>query len=195
MPNWCEGNIRLRGTGHAILEFMKNEIRVVGRGANPLVSAEDDVEIEDDGCEITVKCPEKSPVLFLRSFYINNTRRNFIDGKKIYFYIGDDEDERKEKRTVCIDGFKAAWGIGSAPYVEKARKYGLDIKIVGIVKKAVDDWKRARHRLEKNPCNLEAEGMMKDCEAFFRSEYFTNMTGLDGREFLAKLKKQEEMGV
>jgi hypothetical protein len=70
---------------------------------------------------------------------------------------------------------------------------GVRNLIVGIVKKATDDWKRARHRLKKNPCNLEAEGMMKDCEAFFRSEYCTNLTGLDGRDFLAKLKRREEM--
>ena len=38
MPNWCEGNIRLRGSAEAIKEFLKNELAVTGY-ANGLAGA------------------------------------------------------------------------------------------------------------------------------------------------------------
>ncbi len=66
---------------------------------------------------------------------------------------------------------------------------GVNNLIYGIVKKAVDDWKQAKKRLAKNPAAKQAEWMVTDCEAFFRSDYFTNLTGMDGEEFLELLKK------
>ena len=127
MPNWCEGNIRLRGTGAAIREFLKNELTVVGY-ANGLtgVVSEQQPDITDDGYQIILSCPENTKKWSWLSFYIKDTRRNFIDGETIELYLDDDE-----KETVCIDDIKAAWGFAPEPYVEKARKYGLDIKIVG----------------------------------------------------------------
>lgn len=133
MPNWCEGNIRLRGTGNAILEFLKNELKIVGYAGGSLNHAECDAEIVDDEYETTVKIPEMARCWYCIGFYINNTNRNFIETKSIDVDLGD-EEERAEIQTVCIDDFKAAWGIDSAPYVEKAKKYGLDIKIVGFEK-------------------------------------------------------------
>ena len=133
MPNWCAGNIRLRGTGAAIMEFLKNELKIVGYAGHILNPAECNAEVKDYGCELTVEIPEMASSWHLRSFYINNTHRNFIEAKSIYAYLGDEED-RAEVQTVCIDGFKAAWGIEATPYVEKAKKYGLDIKIVGFEK-------------------------------------------------------------
>ncbi len=133
MPNWCEGNIRLRGTGAAILEFLKNEIMFVGYDGSLLNPVECAPRIEDDGCEVTVSIPETARGWHMKSAYVNGTHRNFIDEKSFYVYLGDDE-ERAEVITVCIDNFKAAWGIVSEPYVEKARKYGIDIKIVGFEK-------------------------------------------------------------
>lgn len=133
MPNWCEGNIRLRGTGAAILEFLKNEIKYVGYAGSILESAECDAQIEDYGCEVTVRKPEAAKDWHMVSMYVNNTHRNFIEQDDLYVYLGD-EEERTGIITVCFDCFKAAWGIVSEPYVEKARKYGIDIKIVGFEK-------------------------------------------------------------
>lgn len=133
MPNWCEGNLRLRGTGAAIKEFLKNELKIVGYAGSLLNPAECNAEVKDNGCELEINIPEIASGWHLRSFYVNNTHRNFIETKSIYAYIGEEED-CEETQTVCIDDFKAAWGIKSAPYVEKAKKYGLDIKIVGFEK-------------------------------------------------------------
>ena len=138
MPNWCEGNLRLRGTGAAILEFIKNEIEVVGheRSVRGLNSAPNtcEPEIVCDYGDMTVKVPEHAKEWAFLSMYIKGTRRNFIDTRDYFdFYIGEDED-CEDVLTVCIDDFKAAWGFEAEPYLEKARKYGLDIKIVGFEK-------------------------------------------------------------
>lgn len=69
---------------------------------------------------------------------------------------------------------------------------GLENLVGGIVKKAVDDWKKAKRRLRKHPTSNSASYMVTDCERFFLSEYFYGMTGMSGEEFLKKLEEQEE---
>jgi len=68
---------------------------------------------------------------------------------------------------------------------------GLENLVCGIVKKAVDDWQKAKRRLRKCPTSKMAEGIVIDCEAFFKSDYFYNLTGMDGSEFLKRLKEQD----
>ena len=68
---------------------------------------------------------------------------------------------------------------------------GLDNLICGIVKTAVDDWKNAKRRLKKCPTATKAEWIVTDCETFFKSEYFFNLTGMNGSEFLKRLEEQE----
>lgn len=67
---------------------------------------------------------------------------------------------------------------------------GLENLVCGIVKKAVDDWRKAKRRLRKCPTSQMAQGIVIDCETFFKSDYFYNLTGMDGKEFLKKLKEQ-----
>lgn len=68
---------------------------------------------------------------------------------------------------------------------------GLENLVCGIVKTAVDDWKKAKRRLRKCPISTIAQGVVIDCEQFFKSDYFYNLTGMDGHEFLKRLKEQE----
>lgn len=129
MPNWCEGNIRLRGKRNAIVEFLKNELKSTGyeRLADGPVTGT--IEINDEYGEVSVKIPEGKKDLLFAAFYIKDTHRNFIDGNCFEVYMNDEDVD--EVHTVCIDGFKAAWGVEPDPYVEKAKKYGIDIRIVG----------------------------------------------------------------
>jgi len=133
MPNWCEGNLRLRGTGKAILDFVKNEFEVVGHEKGKgLLGGQSTCapEIVYECCEVDAKVPEQAKDWAFLDMYIKDTRRNFVGGKGFSFYIGG-EDELKDVHTVCIDDFRAAWGVDATPYVEKAKKYGVDIKIIG----------------------------------------------------------------
>lgn len=127
MPNWCKGNIRLRGKSAAIMDFLRNELECVGYRKFPDGLESKPVEIEDFYGEVVVKKPDSMKGTAYCVFHIKETRRNFID-EEFEVYLGDDEEEIK---TVCIDEAKAAWGFAAAPYLEKARKYGIDIRIVG----------------------------------------------------------------
>lgn len=64
--------------------------------------------------------------------------------------------------------------------------------VCAIVEVAVRDWRHSRKKLKKNPGSLDADRCVKECERFFRSRYFENLTGMNGKEFLARLKGQEE---
>ena len=60
-----------------------------------------------------------------------------------------------------------------------------------IVLQAVKDWRAARKKLKKRPKNEEAKLMVKDCEDFFRSDWFTALTDVDGEVLLRKLQEEE----
>lgn len=130
MPNWCEGNIRLRGTGAAIREFLKNEIVAIGYAGGGVLGgmSKCPIEVADFDGDLFVKIPENALSWRFRKMFIKDTARNFIDTQDSFYVYTEGEEEVS---TVCIDGFQAAWGVISAPYVEKAKKYGIDIKIVG----------------------------------------------------------------
>lgn len=126
MPNWCEGNIRLRGKPAAILNFIKNEIMCSGYRKFPDGLEIVPAEVEVSYGSVIVKKPESMQGTNFCKLYIKGTRRNFLDDFEVYL-----DDEGEKTTTVCIDGLAAAWGFEPEPYLEKARKYGIDIRIVG----------------------------------------------------------------
>ena len=60
-----------------------------------------------------------------------------------------------------------------------------------IIIQAAKDYRKARKKLKKRPKNEEAKLMVKDCEDFFRSEWFTALTDVDGGMLLKKLQEEE----
>lgn len=50
---------------------------------------------------------------------------------------------------------------------------------IAIVKQALFDYKKALKRLEKNPNNIIQKSIKNECEIFFKSDYFTILTGVD----------------
>ena len=60
-----------------------------------------------------------------------------------------------------------------------------------IVLQAVKDWRSAVRTLKKRPRYDPAKQMKNECEEFFRSEWFTVLTNVDGRIILKKLKQEE----
>lgn len=132
MPNWCKGNIRLRGKRKNIIDFLRHEISFVGTDLKTFDTVETCPNFREDDYEMIVSRPDKTEGLAFLSFYIHGTRRNFIDSKTIeYFFYCDEQDQTD---VLCIDDFSAAWGIDPEPYIEKAVKYGIDIKIIGYEK-------------------------------------------------------------
>ena len=60
-----------------------------------------------------------------------------------------------------------------------------------IVLQAVKDYRDALKRLKKKPSNQAAMSDAMECERFFRSGWFEELTGMDGSAILRKLKQEE----
>ncbi len=61
-----------------------------------------------------------------------------------------------------------------------------------IILQAVKDYREARKKLKKRPKNEDAKLMVSDCEAFFRSEWFKDLTNLNGEVLLKRLREENE---
>ena len=107
MPNWAEGTLKLRGKKENIAQALKYMFCTV-----------DNVEIEEDleigWFELTTTAPY---------FYINGTRRAFIDRKRIEVWF------EEEFCIVELDNFKQAWSAIPENYQEISSKFDVDIKI------------------------------------------------------------------
>lgn len=65
---------------------------------------------------------------------------------------------------------------------------GLYDLVEAIVKTAMNDWEDAMIVLSKNPDSISAQNRKIDTERFFLSDYFFNLTSIDGEHVLNKLK-------
>ena len=121
MANWCEGNIRFRGTKENIKKFLENEIVYV------TYDGEEKKPVIDDGeYEMMISLP---PGETKDSFYFRNTYRNFIFSYTVEVCWPDDDDN--EDIIVIIDDFNSAWGLRDQGWADHAKKYNIDIRMFG----------------------------------------------------------------
>lgn len=59
-----------------------------------------------------------------------------------------------------------------------------------IVLQAVKDWRKAVKTLKKRPRYQAAKQMKDECERFFLSDWFEELTSVDGSVILRKLKQE-----
>lgn len=59
-----------------------------------------------------------------------------------------------------------------------------------IVMQAVKDWRKAVKTLKKKTRKEPAKQMKEECERFFRSQWFEDLTDVDGSFILRKLKQE-----
>ena len=60
-----------------------------------------------------------------------------------------------------------------------------------IIMKAVEDYRKARRRVRHFPDQKGAQVTIREVERFFRSDWFTVLTSIDGAVLLKKLKEEE----
>ena len=123
MANWCEGNMRLRGTKENIKKFLDNEIVYVSGGYHD--TTENKPEKEETEYSYTLRLPAEA----YESFYVRNTYRNFFFTNQIEIYWPDTEPDKEV--VVCIDDFNSAWSLKEQGWADYAKKYGIDIRIFG----------------------------------------------------------------
>ena len=61
-----------------------------------------------------------------------------------------------------------------------------------IIEQAVHDFREAKRRLQKNARDAEAEKTYRETKQFFCSEWFSQLTTLDGELLLEKLEEESE---
>ena len=126
MPNWCDGNIRVRGTYDRIVKFFK-ETLVALKADEKGEIVEVPIKVIKDGDFHTVLCkPDK---LNIQEFWFQGSKRQFLKRKSVH--LTDYSDEDFQEIVICVHGFHGAWGIDLDAFETYAKKYGVDIKIVG----------------------------------------------------------------
>lgn len=60
-----------------------------------------------------------------------------------------------------------------------------------IVLQSVKDWRAARRKLKRKSHNESARIELESCERFFRSDWFTELTDVDGGVILRKLYEED----
>ena len=103
MPNWAEGSLKLRGKKENIAQALKY-----------MFCTADNVEIEIGWFELTTTASY---------FYINGTRRAFIQNNKLSFWLDDDY------LVIEINDFNQAWVVDPDDYQKISSKFDVDIKI------------------------------------------------------------------
>ena len=59
-----------------------------------------------------------------------------------------------------------------------------------VILQAVNDYRKALKRLKINNRNKEALSNKRDCERFFRSNWYRTLTSVDGEMLIIKLKAE-----
>ena len=105
MANFAQGTIKLRGRAENIKSALKYMFSTVV-----------DITIKEDGEIITFSTTDSH-------FYINGTRRAFIDNDSFKIYLDDDF------LIIELEDFKQAWAAIADNYTEISSKFDVDIKI------------------------------------------------------------------
>ena len=122
MPNWCKGNLKIRGKKENIIRFLKEGTSLLDGFWEPK-EIEPEIEINDyDEIEIKNINKEKG----IDCLYIKGTRRNFVDSVENEIYIHNVDEE---EQIICLEKFKAAWGIDADSLRAISNRYEIDIKI------------------------------------------------------------------
>lgn len=122
MPNWCKGNLKVRGKKENIIKFLKDGTSLLDGLWEPKhivpevkINDYDEIEIENIDKTKGINC-----------LYIKGTRRHFIDPIEDEIYIYDTD---KEEQIICLENFKAAWGIDADALRVISARYDIDFKI------------------------------------------------------------------
>ena len=122
MPNWCNGNLKIRGKKENIIKFLTEGTSLLDGFWEP---KEIKPEIEVNDCdEIEIKNIDK--VKGIDCLYIKGTRRHFIDPieNEIYMHNTDEKEA-----VICLENLKDACGIEAGALRVISKRYSIDFKI------------------------------------------------------------------
>ncbi|WP_072520463.1 hypothetical protein [Gemella massiliensis] len=122
MPNWCEGNLKIRGKKKDLISFFEHEIVIVK--FDEILSSPEQIPIKfvNDDMECVFSFSEKN---FLSDLYLKKSYRFFIENDVIEFW----HDGEESICYVTLD-IKQAWDIDVQKILIKhSEKYNVDFNI------------------------------------------------------------------
>ena len=134
MPNWAEGNIRIRGKRENIIRYIQeNLISVYELQYDQWEERPVHLEVSAGGWELLINKDEDTN----SCLWFKDSKRMFIDydrsdtGNKhtISGEFSDDEKHTKEDQVLFLNGFKGAWGIDDEYFRKAAVDYKVDIRL------------------------------------------------------------------
>lgn len=125
MPNWAEGNMRIRGKRNNILEFLRSE----------LITCDDDfgvaksivVEENRGGWGIMVRKPSNN----CNHLYFRGSDRQFamdLTEGDLDIPLSEGPNQNVDQ-IVVVEDFEGAWGVDDATFMRYAKTYKIDIRI------------------------------------------------------------------
>lgn len=121
MPNWCEGNIKIRGKKKDVISFLENEILRVKLTKVPEEPKTENIKMKFDGFSYVYELENNKDVLYLK-----DSTRCFIEQSIIEIYLYSDTNKSPSYVTLNI---KQAWGIEENLFEKLSDKYNLDFNI------------------------------------------------------------------
>nr|DAV77133.1 MAG TPA: Ferredoxin-like domain in Api92-like protein [Caudoviricetes sp.] len=121
MPNWCEGNIKIRGKKKDVISFLENEILRVKLTKVPEKPKTENIKMKFNGFSYVYELENNKDVLYLK-----DSTRCFIEQSIIEIYLYSDTNKSPSYVTLNI---KQAWGIEENLFEKLSDKYNLDFNI------------------------------------------------------------------
>lgn len=118
MPNWCTGDLKVRGKYKDIKEFLSKEMVILG--GSPF-NREYKEPIIDESCGIEIKVGNQG-------MWFRNAYRSYFENN-IDIWIDDELKEGDSIITLNLGELQTAWGTDTEALTKLSKQYKLDLKI------------------------------------------------------------------
>ena len=118
MPNWCTGDLKVRGKYKDIKEFLSKEMIILG--GSPF-KREYKQPIIDESYGIEIKVGNQG-------MWFRNAYRSYFEND-IDIYIDDELKENDSIITLNLGELQTAWGTDTEALTKLSKQYNLDFKI------------------------------------------------------------------
>ena len=118
MPNWCTGDLKVRGKYKDIKEFLSKEMVILG--GSPF-NREYKEPIIDESCGIEIKVGNQG-------MWFRNAYRSYFENN-IDIWIDDELKESDSIITLNLGELQTAWGTDTESLTKLSKQYNLDFKI------------------------------------------------------------------
>lgn len=126
MPNWCEGTLKIRGSDHDILKFIKEGLNMYVYETSFNFIAKQVVASKSLWLKTGTDKFGNYINILDRRLYIEGTDRAFIRPKEELLIYNEDIGN-----YICLN-FEQAWDIRSADWVNLSKHWNLDFRLYGI---------------------------------------------------------------